>query len=253
MGCATPQRRFRGQPKSSTVVILDRSGRAVVSSPFPMTSKLLAVATLALTTAAVPASAEIVFLTSGRTFSVKSHQVEGDRITLALRGGGEITCDRALIAKIEPDEVPYVEPQTDAPRTPAVPADPQESLEGPYAEIIARAAEAHGVNPMLVRALIQVESGYRPRARSPKGAMGLMQLMPSTARAYKVGNPFEPKANIEAGIKHLKSLIDRFRGVELALAAYNAGPGAVEKFKGVPPYRETRSYVSRILVLAGLK
>ena len=216
-----------------------------------MNSKLLAVATLALTTLALPASAEIVFLTSGRTFSVKSHQVDGDRITLTLRSGGDITCDRALIEKILPDEVPYVEPQPEAPQTPAV--QQPSPLDGPYAEIIARAAEAHGVNPMLVRALIQVESGYRPRARSRKGAMGLMQLMPSTARAYKVGNPFEPKANIEAGIKHLKSLIDRFRGVELALAAYNAGPGAVEKFKGVPPYRETRSYVSRILLLAGLK
>ena len=217
-----------------------------------MNSKLLAVATLALTTVAVPVSAEIVFLTSGRTFSVKGHQVDGDRITLTLRGGGEITCDRALIEKILPDEVPYVEPQAEAPQTPAA-AEQASPLDGPYAEIIARAAEAHGVSPMLVSALIQVESGYRPRARSPKGAMGLMQLMPSTARAYKVGNPFEPKANIEAGIKHLKSLIDRFRGVELALAAYNAGPGAVERFKGVPPYRETRSYVSRILALAGLK
>ena len=80
--------------------------------------------------------------------------------------------------------------------------------------------------------------------------MGLMQLMPSTARAYKVRHPFEPKANIEAGIKHLKSLIDRFDGgVELALAAYNAGEGAVMKFNGVPPYRETRNYVARILTL----
>ena len=82
--------------------------------------------------------------------------------------------------------------------------------------------------------------------------MGLMQLMPSTAREYKVRNPFDPKANIEAGIKHLKGLIDRF-GVELALAAYNAGEGAVVKFNGVPPYRETRNYVSKILSLAGLK
>jgi soluble lytic murein transglycosylase-like protein len=107
---------------------------------------------------------------------------------------------------------------------------------------------------MLVRALIQVESGYRPRARSPRGAMGLMQLMPSTAREYNVRHPFEPKANIEAGITHLKTLIDRFGDdVGLALAAYNAGPGAVEKFNGIPPYRETRSYVSRILALAGLK
>ena len=79
--------------------------------------------------------------------------------------------------------------------------------------------------------------------------MGLMQLMPSTAREYQVRNPFDPKANIEAGIKHLKTLIDRF-GVELALAAYNAGEGAVLKFNGIPPYRETRNYVSKILSLA---
>ena len=83
--------------------------------------------------------------------------------------------------------------------------------------------------------------------------MGLMQLMPSTAREYKVRNPFEPKANIEAGIKHLKSLIDRFGALELALAAYNAGEGAVKKFNGIPPYRETRNYVTRILSIAGLK
>ena len=109
------------------------------------------------------------------------------------------------------------------------------------------------MDPMLVRALIQVESGYRPRARSRKGAMGLMQLMPSTAREYKVRNPFEPKANIEAGIKHLKSLIVKFERLDLSLAAYNAGPGAVKKFNGVPPYRETRNYVTRILSIAGIK
>jgi soluble lytic murein transglycosylase-like protein len=83
--------------------------------------------------------------------------------------------------------------------------------------------------------------------------MGLMQLMPSTARTYNLRNPFDPRANIEAGIKHLKTLIDRFAGVEKALAAYNAGEGAVQKFNGVPPYRETRNYVSRILSLAGIK
>ena len=114
-------------------------------------------------------------------------------------------------------------------------------------------AQAHGVDPMLVQALIQVESNYRPRARSHKGAMGLMQLMPSTAREYKVRNPYDPKANIAAGVKHLKSLHRRYRGVELALAAYNAGEGAVKKFNGIPPYRETRNYVTRILSLAGIK
>ncbi len=82
--------------------------------------------------------------------------------------------------------------------------------------------------------------------------MGLMQLMPSTAREYNVRNPYDPKSNVAAGVKHLKSLIDRW-GVELALAAYNAGEGAVKKFNGIPPYRETRNYVSRILSLAGVK
>jgi hypothetical protein len=216
------------------------------------------VASIAALLSAVPASAEIVLLSSKRTLSVRSHRVEGDSIILTLRGGGEVTCDKSLIERIDPDEVPYVEPVVaSAEQAPApVPAQPERSLlDGtPYAEIIATLAQAHGVDPMLVSALIQVESGYKPRARSRKGAMGLMQLMPSTAREYKVGNPFEPKANIEAGIKHLKSLIDRFNGAnELALAAYNAGPGAVEKFNGIPPYRETRNYVTRILALAGLK
>jgi hypothetical protein len=205
------------------------------------------------------AQAEIVFLTSGRSVSVKGHRVDGDRIILTLRTGGEVTCDRSLIDKILPDEVPYPEPVV------AVAAGiEQGAAEGspsagallsstPYGEIISAVSEAHGVDPLLVRALIQVESNYQTRARSPRGAMGLMQLMPATARVYQVRNPFDPRTNIEAGIKHLKSLIDRFGRVELGLAAYNAGEGAVTKFNGIPPYRETRNYVSRILSLAGIK
>ena len=226
-----------------------------------MTSKtpfLLAAALLALLVPATTASAEIVFLSSGRTLSVKSHKVDGDRVVLTLRSGGEVTCDRDLISRIEPDEVPYVDPdqtvKTEPPAVDAVQPADGTLLDTPYGEIIATVSEAQGVDPMVVRALIQVESKFRPTARSPKGAMGLMQLMPSTVREYNVRNPFEPKANIEAGIKHLKTLIDRFgSSLELALAAYNAGPGAVEKFNGVPPYRETRDYVTRILSLAGLK
>lgn len=204
--------------------------------------------------AATPAAAEIVFLSSGRTLSVKAHRPDGDRVVLTLRSGGEVTCSADLIERIEPDEVPYPEPPAQAAEpVPVETAEGRSVLDGtPYGDIIASLSAAHGVDPMLVRALIQVESGYRPRARSSKGAMGLMQLMPSTARVYKVRHPFEPKANIEGGVRHLKQLIDRF-GVELALAAYNAGEGAVRKFNGIPPYRETRNYVSRILSLAGLK
>ena len=216
---------------------------------------LVAAATLVWLCTVVPATAEIVYLTSGRTLSVKEHRQDGDSIVLTLRSGGHVTCDRSLIEKIVPDEVPYEEPSTAkaVPSIESVDIRPTALLERtPYGEIIASVSEAHGVDPLLVRALIQVESNYRPRARSHKGAMGLMQLMPSTAREYKVRNPYDPKANIEAGIKHLKSLIDRF-GVELALAAYNAGPAAVQKFKGIPPYRETRNYVSKILSLAGIR
>ena len=211
---------------------------------------------LAFAGMATPASAEIVFLSSGKTLSVKGHRVDGESIILTLRGGGEVTCDKSLIEKIVADEVPHEEPKASpAPAAAAVQASAADSglLERtPYGEIIAAMSEAHGVDPMLVRALIQVESNYRPRARSHRGAMGLMQLMPATARAYKVRNPYDPKANIAAGVKHLKGLIDRWGGVELALAAYNAGEGAVRKFKGVPPYRETRNYVSRILSIAGI-
>lgn len=213
---------------------------------------LLIVLALVLGTAA-PAYAEIVYLSSKKTISVQSHRVEGDSVVLTLRGGGEVTCDKSLIEKIVPDEVPYVDPKAAqaAATTAEQTVDPNVLVETPFGEVIAAVSEAHGVNPMLVRALIQVESNYKPRARSNKGAMGLMQLMPSTAREYNVRNPYDPKANIAAGVKHLKSLIDRW-GVELALAAYNAGEGAVKKFNGVPPYRETRNYVSRILSLAGI-
>src|ERR671912_1142610 len=212
---------------------------------------------LAFSVTALPVSAEIVYLSSGKTLSVKSHRVEGDSIILTMRNGGEVTCDKSIIQKIVGDEVPYEEPKAEQEPTVAIPTTgPVDAslLEGtPYGEIIAAMSQAHGVDPMLVRALIQVESNYRPRAKSNKGAMGLMQLMPSTARQYKVGNPYDPTANIGAGVKHLKGLIDRMDGaIDMALAAYNAGEGAVKKFKGIPPYRETRNYVSRILSIAGL-
>ena len=222
-----------------------------------MTHRILRAAAVALVLSAWAgeAQAEIVMLTSGRSVSVKSHRVDGDRIVLVLRTGGEVTCDRSLIDRILPDEVPYPEPVLAVAAVGVDESRPAGAVleSTPYGEIISAMSEAHGVDPLLVRALIQVESNYQTRARSRKGAMGLMQLMPSTARVYNVRNPFDPRANIEAGIKHLKSLIDRFGQVDLGLAAYNAGEGAVTKFNGIPPYRETRNYVSRILSLAGIK
>jgi hypothetical protein len=206
-------------------------------------------------------SAEIVFMTSGGVLSVKGHKTEGDSVILTLRSGGEVTCDKTLIEKIVPDEVPHPDPapvvaaapQQDTPKL-SVPERSPLLKDSVYGDLIVSAAEAHGVNPILVQALVQVESNYQPRARSPKGAMGLMQIMPATAREYKVRNAYDPKANIDAGIRKLKSLLEMWQGdVALALAAYNAGAGAVQKYKGIPPYRETQNYVSRILSIAGLR
>ena len=187
------------------------------------------------------AAAELVFLSSGRTLSVRSHRVEGASVVLTLRTGGEIVCEASSIERIAPDEV-------------AVPDPAPPGLEAPspvpYGEIIDEAAARVGVDPRLVRAVIQVESAYRATARSPKGAAGLMQLMPETARRYAVSDPYDPVSNIEAGIRHLKMLLGRFE-LSLALAAYNAGEAAVDRFRGIPPYPETQNYVRQVLRLLG--
>lgn len=213
---------------------------------------------LAMLIAAVPARAELVFFSTGRVLSVKAHRTEGDSLVLALRSGGEMICERSIVARIEPDEIPYPEEKPDATAAAAreqegpLQASSQLQADARYEPMIVRSATRYGIDPMLVRAVIQVESNYEARARSVKGAKGLMQLMPDTARRYGVVNPYDPATNIEAGIKHLKFLLDRFP-LTLALAAYNAGEAAVQRFGGVPPYAETRSYVARILQLVGRK
>ena len=115
---------------------------------------------------------------------------------------------------------------------------------------IDRHSADQSLDPKLVQAVIQVESGYNHRARSHKGAIGLMQLMPSTASQLRVDDPYDPDENVRGGTRYLRHLIDRFPGrLDLAVAAYNAGPGAVERYNGIPPYRETRDYVKRVLAL----
>ncbi len=126
-------------------------------------------------------------------------------------------------------------------RSVPVPAPPSR-----ITELVERSAQAHQVDPLLVQSVIQVESNYNPYAVSNKGAEGLMQLMPSTSRMLGVSNSFDPTQNIEAGVKYLKYLQSVYHDDRLALAAYNAGPKAVEKYNEVPPYPETQNYVEQV-------
>jgi hypothetical protein len=201
---------------------------------------------------AAPADAEILIFQNGRIMPVAGVRADGDRLQLRLVDGGEASVPSALIARIDPDELPTPLPPsvTDAVEAVADGLVPAVLASRPFAPLIAAAAATYGVDVRLVHAVIEAESNYQPRARSRAGAKGLMQLMPSTARQYEVGDPYDPKANIEAGVRHLKYLLGRF-DVGLALAAYNAGEGAVRVYGGLPPFAETRTYVSRILQQIG--
>lgn len=141
-----------------------------------------------------------------------------------------------------------------APLRPSIGAPRRKRRTTPFEQHIVAAAARHGVSEDLVRAIIQVESGFDHRARSPKGARGLMQLMPATGREMGARNLFDPEQNIFAGVRYLRFLLDAFDGdVTLATAAYNAGPAVVRRYGGVPPYEETRDYVERVRALLGLR
>lgn len=155
----------------------------------------------------------------------------------------------------ERDGVLYVEnverPQVVAPQPASPRGEPGATqTAAPYRELIRAAAERHGLAPELVESVIRVESNFEARAVSPKGARGLMQLMPATAAKLGVRNVFDGRQNIEGGVRHLRYLVDRYDGnLALALAAYNAGVEAVGRYGGIPPYPETQAYVARVLRL----
>jgi len=187
------------------------------------------------------ARAEIAVLANGQTLKVSEHRFEGEVVLLTLVGGGVVGTAAAQLRGVVPDEIEDVMREVQASL-----GDDREALVA-----LARAIAAdHGLAPELVLAVVTVESGFRPEAVSPKGAQGLMQLMPSTAAALGVEDAFDPEANLSGGVRHLRDLLQRYQGdLPRALAAYNAGEGAVERHRGIPPYAETRAYVREVLRL----
>ena len=130
----------------------------------------------------------------------------------------------------------------------AVQANTQQTSKAQILNVVSQISKKHGVDEKLVQALIKQESGFNPKAKSKSGAIGLMQLMPATAKNLGVKDPYNTVQNVEGGVKYLKSMLNKYNGnIILALAAYNAGPGAVDKYSGVPPYSETQNYVKNIL------
>lgn len=216
---------------------------------FAFTTLARAGLTIGLVLSAVsPAGADLVRLTNGRTLAVHSARFDGDIIVLRMASGQDVHVSRALVESVVPTGVASARVVAlDALATSPTAAAPRPGT-GAIRELVDRVARRVGLDSRLAHAVVRAESNYDPLAVSTRGAMGLMQIMPPVAGAYAVRDPYDPEQNLEAGMRHLLELMQRF-GMTGALAAYNAGAGAVRRWGGVPPYRETQYYVQRILTL----
>jgi hypothetical protein len=219
-----------------------------MSAPFPRRIALALVAGSLILGVPARAAAELVQFTSGAILSVAAYQTDGETAVLSLRDGGELRLPKTSIAQVFDDEVYH-------PKAGAKPIETVLTLPAPLgwtrAELQAtvdKIADLVGVDRKLAHAVVVTESNYVPDAVSSKGAMGLMQLTSDVVKDYGVANPFDPEANLRAGLQYLRSLVARL-GIESGLAAYNAGEGVVARYGGVPPYRETQDYVRQILAL----
>jgi hypothetical protein len=199
---------------------------------------------------------ELVLFREGRVVKAAAYRVVGEELEIEVPGGGSYRVDLDRIDRILDDEV-EVEPSAEL-REPlgaeglaydlSYRAQRKPLFGSRYDSLIEAEAKRANVDAALVSAVIRAESNYEPRSVSRKGARGLMQLMPATARRFGVSRPFDPRANVRGGVKYLRELADRYDGnPELVLAAYNAGENAIETHGGVPPYRETVRYVQKIL------
>jgi len=193
------------------------------------------------------ASAKIAVFVDGRILKVEDAYLDEDRIVLRMVDGGTMVVPAVRIDRVVADEIASASeplPSIDCP-----PGWSNEPLPKwvPFRGSIENAAKTADLHPWLLAALVQAESAFDPNAVSRAGAKGLTQLMPSAAADHRVRDVFDPTENLRGGASHLRLMLDRFDSLALALAAYNAGAAAVERYDGIPPYRETQDYVKRIL------
>jgi len=189
---------------------------------------------------------QAVVFQDGRSLRTESVLVRDGQVILTLEGGGRIAVPRARVKGWGP--VASRRPAASSAAGHTTVSSPWREVAGPYAEIIGRVADEHGIDPALLTSMAHVESAFDPGAVSPKGAQGLLQLMPATAERFGVEDVFDARQNVEGGARYLNWLLERYAGrTDLALAGYNAGEGAVDRHRGIPPYPETRDYVTRVL------
>ena len=198
---------------------------------------------LMLALAAQSLAGEFAVLATGFRLHADRHEMDGATVKLFQKDGGYTQLDASLVTGFEME----VEAPAPVAETPAVAAAQPVAAPKTPRELVDAAARKNGLPPNFVHSVVAAESGYKTEAVSPKGAVGLMQLMPATAQTYGV-NAHDPSQNVEAGAAYLRELLIKYNGdARLALAAYNAGPGAVSKYNGVPPYAETQTYIERVL------
>lgn len=210
----------------------------------------------------VPAAAELVVLDDGRFFKVTSYEISAEKARLKLPEGGQVVLPLARVAHVVDDEWVPPPPEPERGDFPITLAERSwrfdEALpvpDVPFGDLIYESARRHDIHPELVVAVVRAESAFGQAAISHKGARGLMQLMPATALRFGVPSEriHDPAANLEAGTRYLAWLLERFDGnLAYALAGYNAGEGTVDRYRGVPPYRETQGYVAKIFRFLGL-
>jgi len=204
--------------------------------------KILFIILLFLFCASIHAAESIIF-SDGKSLIAQKHESKGESIVLIMEGGSAITFDRSRVKEIREINLENVIAEVTI-------AETAQQNDIDCNKIIEEIAVKHSIDSTLVKAIIKVESNYNAKAISPKGAQGLMQLMPKTAVRFNVNDVFDPEENIEGGIKYLKFLTERYGNrFDLILAAYNAGEEAVERYGGIPPYRETINYILKVLRL----